>query len=77
KRTIVEASPRDRFWGIGMCSSNRLAEVAAKWRGRNWIGIAIQQAREEIKRREGLHATEFEQAMLEEQLKGRDELAKG
>ena len=35
KRTIVEASPRDRIWGIGMGAKNPMAKVPAKWRGRN------------------------------------------
>lgn len=77
RRTIVEASPRDRIWGIGMGASNPMAEVPTKWRGRNWLGIAIQQVREEIKRREGLTATDLDRAMLEGQLEARMEMTNG
>lgn len=45
-RVIVEASPRDRIWGIGMGASNPHAENPRHWRGGNLLGFALMQARE-------------------------------
>jgi ribA/ribD-fused uncharacterized protein len=47
-RVIVEASPRDRIWGIGMGASNPDARIPARWRGQNLLGFALMQARSEI-----------------------------
>lgn len=44
-RVIVEASPRDRIWGIGMGASNPDARIPARWRGRNLLGFALMEAR--------------------------------
>jgi len=45
---LVEASPRDRIWGIGMGGSNPDAENPMKWRGRNLLGFALTEVRDEI-----------------------------
>jgi hypothetical protein len=45
-RVLVEASPRDRIWGIGMAASNPAAEDPAQWRGHNLLGFALMRARE-------------------------------
>ncbi|WP_438432722.1 NADAR family protein [Gorillibacterium sp. sgz500922] len=50
KRILVEASPRDRIWGIGMGKSNPDAENPLKWRGRNLLGFALTEARDELLR---------------------------
>jgi ribA/ribD-fused uncharacterized protein len=47
-KVLVEASPRDRIWGIGLGASNPDARVPAKWRGRNLLGFALMAAREEL-----------------------------
>jgi len=44
-RVLVEASPRDRIWGIGMGASNPDARIPARWRGRNLLGFALMEAR--------------------------------
>lgn len=47
-RVLVEASPRDRIWGIGMGASNDNACNPAKWRGKNLLGFALMVAREQL-----------------------------
>lgn len=49
KRTIVEASPRDRIWGIGMGKNNPHAENPLLWRGQNLLGFALMEVRDRIK----------------------------
>lgn len=50
KRILVEASPRDRIWGIGMGKSNPDVENPMKWRGTNLLGFALSEARDELKK---------------------------
>ncbi len=42
---LVEASPRDRIWGIGMGASNPDAENPERWRGGNLLGFALMEVR--------------------------------
>jgi ribA/ribD-fused uncharacterized protein len=44
-RVLVEASPRDRVWGIGMGQANPAAGDPAQWRGQNLLGFALMLAR--------------------------------
>lgn len=45
RRVLVEASPRDRVWGIGMGAENPHAEHPVRWRGLNLLGFALMEAR--------------------------------
>jgi ribA/ribD-fused uncharacterized protein len=45
---IVEASPRDRIWGIGLGQERAAAEGLHAWRGKNWLGFALMEARDEL-----------------------------
>ena len=45
-RILVEASPRDRIWGIGMGKSNPDAQCPLKWKGTNLLGFALTEARD-------------------------------
>lgn len=49
-RILVEASPRDRIWGIGMGQSNPDVENPLKWRGRNLLGFVLTEVRDELLR---------------------------
>lgn len=51
-RILVEASPRDRIWGIGMGKSNPDAENPLKWRGTNLLGFALTQLRDQFLEKE-------------------------
>lgn len=47
-RVIVEASTRDRIWGIGMGKSNENAECPLLWRGKNLLGFALMEVRDRL-----------------------------
>lgn len=49
KRILVEASPRDRVWGIGMGKNNPDAENPLKWHGKNLLGFALTEVRDELR----------------------------
>lgn len=57
ERTIVEASPEDKRWGIGLAGHDPLAQDRATWNGLNWLGEAIELVREELKSEIELGAT--------------------
>jgi ribA/ribD-fused uncharacterized protein len=44
-RVIVEASPVDRIWGIGLTADSKNVENPAKWNGLNLLGFALMEAR--------------------------------
>jgi ribA/ribD-fused uncharacterized protein len=46
--TIVEASPEDVVWGIGLAASDPRAAQRETWRGNNWLGEVIQDVRDTI-----------------------------
>jgi ribA/ribD-fused uncharacterized protein len=44
-RVLVEASPTDRVWGIGLAAADERATDPARWRGLNLLGFALMRAR--------------------------------
>lgn len=46
---LVEAAPKDRLWGIGMGENNLDVENPKKWLGRNLLGKALMQVRDQLK----------------------------
>ncbi|WP_345040979.1 NADAR family protein [Streptomyces sannanensis] len=49
ERVLVEASPLDRIWGIGLAADDDHAHDPARWRGLNLLGFALMEAREHLR----------------------------
>ncbi|MGW0467979.1 NADAR family protein [Streptomyces sp. NPDC003027] len=48
-RVLVEASPLDRIWGIGLAADDPRAKDPSRWRGLNLLGFALMEARERLR----------------------------
>lgn len=48
-RVLVEASPMDRIWGIGLAADDERAQDPARWGGINLLGFALMEARERLR----------------------------
>lgn len=48
-RVLVEASPVDRIWGIGLAADDPRAMDPDRWRGENLLGFALMEARERLR----------------------------
>ena len=47
-RILVEASPVDRIWGIGLAADDPQVENPEKWKGLNLLGFALMQVRAQL-----------------------------
>jgi len=48
KRVLVEASPVDKIWGVGLAQDDERIESPSKWRGENMLGFALMSVRDLI-----------------------------
>lgn len=47
--TLVEASPLDKIWGIGLAENDERAKLRSTWLGTNWLGEVLTTLREDLK----------------------------
>ncbi|MEV7009512.1 NADAR family protein [Streptosporangium sp. NPDC051022] len=47
-RVLVEASPVDRIWGIGLATDDERAATPSTWQGLNLLGFALMDARDAL-----------------------------
>lgn len=47
-KIIVEASPYDKIWGIGMSANDKAIENPLLWKGENLLGFALMEVRDYI-----------------------------
>ncbi|MFI0167208.1 NADAR family protein [Streptomyces sp. NPDC017082] len=47
-RVLVEASPVDRIWGIGLAADDEAATDPERWQGLNLLGFALMEVRERL-----------------------------
>ncbi|AKK72500.1 hypothetical protein OK18_07555 [Chryseobacterium gallinarum] len=48
-KVLVEASPYDKIWGIGMLETDKRAENPLLWNGENLLGFALMEVRDLLK----------------------------
>ncbi|MFI1442629.1 NADAR family protein [Streptomyces fructofermentans] len=49
ERVLVEASPVDRIWGIGLAADDERALDPERWLGPNLLGFALMEARDRLR----------------------------
>lgn len=49
-KILIEASPYDRIWGIGMLETDSRAKDPSLWNGENLLGFALMEVRDELRR---------------------------
>jgi ribA/ribD-fused uncharacterized protein len=46
--TLVEASPFDKIWGIGLAATDPRAQDPKQWKGKNLLGYVLTELRDEL-----------------------------
>lgn len=49
-KILVEASPYDTIWGVGMLETDPRAQNPSQWKGENLLGFALMEVRDELGR---------------------------
>ncbi|GEA13721.1 hypothetical protein KUL49_40960 [Alteromonas sp. KUL49] len=49
ERVLVEASPVDKIWGIGLAADHTHVETPFKWQGLNLLGYALMEVRQQLR----------------------------
>lgn len=52
ERVLVEASPVDKIWGVGLTASDPRILSPANWEGFNLLGFALMKARRELQKQD-------------------------
>jgi hypothetical protein len=47
-RVLVEASPVDTIWGVGMAQEHEHIQDPSQWLGLNLLGFALMRVREQL-----------------------------
>ena len=45
---LVEASPYDKIWGIGLAKADDRAQKRSTWQGKNWLGEVLNKVRDDL-----------------------------